>query len=55
VSIQNYLVSGLYPLSGILNTRKQHFGNWMFSSSGEGRETSILFGPFQKANLTGAE
>jgi hypothetical protein len=26
---QNYWLFGLCPLSGILKTKKQHFGNWI--------------------------
>jgi hypothetical protein len=52
VSIQNCLVSGLYLLSGILNTRKNNIlETGYFSSSGEGREPSALLGPLQRANL----
>jgi hypothetical protein len=33
----------LYPSSGIRNIKKQAFsGNWIFASSGEGRETPPL-------------
>jgi hypothetical protein len=42
--IQKYWVSGLCPLSGILNTRNiQKLA--LFLSLGEGRETPTLLGP----------
>jgi hypothetical protein len=38
--------------SGILNyLRTQRFGNWMFPSSGERRETPTVLGPLERANL----
>jgi hypothetical protein len=50
---QSYWVSGICPSSGILDIRKQKlFGNWMFPSSGEGRETPTLLGPLERANLS---
>jgi hypothetical protein len=33
------------------NKITQRFGNWMFSSSGEGWETHTLLGPLERANL----
>jgi hypothetical protein len=47
---ENYWIFGLYPSSGILKTRTQRFGNWMFPSLGEG-ETPTLLGTSEKANL----
>jgi hypothetical protein len=41
--IPELLVSGLRPLSAILNTRKLD----LFPSSDEGRETSTLFHPLE--------
>jgi hypothetical protein len=44
-NIQNNWVSGICSSSGIPNNQKtQHFGNRIFPSSGEGRETPTLFG-----------
>jgi hypothetical protein len=45
-------VSGLCPSSSILNNWKtQRFGNWIFPSSGEVRETPTLLGPLVKASV----
>jgi hypothetical protein len=60
---QKHWVSGLYPSSGILNSYKARFGNWVcfriqvrggrkldvFMSSGECRETPKLMG-LERAN-----
>jgi hypothetical protein len=48
---QNYLVSGLCPSSGILETRKHNVSELdLFPSSGEG-ETPTLLGPIERPNL----
>jgi hypothetical protein len=47
---KNHWVYGLSPTSGILNAKK----NWkmdLFPSSGERRETPIMLGPLERANL----
>jgi hypothetical protein len=43
-------VSGHRPSSGILNTRKHNV--LKTGSSVEGKETSTLYGPLERANLT---
>jgi hypothetical protein len=49
---QDHWVRGLCLSSGILNKYKaQRFGNWMFPSSGEGRERHTLLGPLERARL----
>jgi hypothetical protein len=49
---RNYWSSGLCPLSGILKTRKERFGNWVcFDPQVEGQMTPALLGPLEKATL----
>jgi hypothetical protein len=49
---QNCRVLGLCPLSGILETRKQCFGNWIcFRPQVREWETPTLLGPIETANF----
>jgi hypothetical protein len=48
---QNYWVFGLCSSSGIQETRKQRFGNWICFRPQVGRETPTLLGAIEKANL----
>jgi hypothetical protein len=48
---QNYWISGLCSLSGILNTRKYNVLETVFLSSGDGRKTLAQLGPLEGANL----
>jgi hypothetical protein len=48
---QNHWVSGLRPSPGILNTRKQSFGNYLVPPSGEVKETPALFDPLEESDL----
>jgi hypothetical protein len=51
--IQNYRVSGHCTLFGILNTRKHNISEIEpFPTSDEGKETSTLCGPLDRANLS---
>jgi hypothetical protein len=50
--IQKYWVLGLRPLSGILETRKQRFGNWIcFCLQVRGGGDTYSVGPLERANL----
>jgi hypothetical protein len=51
-STQNYWVLGLCPSSGILETRKQRFGNWICFRPEVKGETPTLLGPLERANLS---
>jgi hypothetical protein len=42
---QNYWVFGLRPSFGILETRKQHFGNWFCFRPEVRGETPTVLGP----------
>jgi hypothetical protein len=51
-NFQNYLVYGLCFLSGILNNYKTTFRTLdQFPSSGDWRETPVLLGPLERADL----
>jgi hypothetical protein len=51
---ENCWGSGICPSSGILSTRKYHFGNWIyFLSSGDGRKIPTLIGPLVSLPLNG--
>jgi hypothetical protein len=47
---QNYWAFGLCPLSAILKTRRQRFGNFICFSP-ELMETPIVLDPLERANL----
>jgi hypothetical protein len=50
---QNYWVSGLCPSSRIINVRKHNIPETGSVSvlQGEGRETPIMLGPIERANV----
>jgi hypothetical protein len=52
-NIQNYWASRLCPSSGILDTRKQRFGNWIYfcPQVKGGGETPTQLGPLERANI----
>jgi hypothetical protein len=47
----NYWVLGLCPLSAILKTRKQTFGNWICFLPQVMGETPTVLDPLERANL----
>jgi hypothetical protein len=50
-NIQNHWVTGLCPVSGILNTENTTFWKLDVSVSDEGKDTPTLFGPLERDNL----
>jgi hypothetical protein len=50
---QNYWVFGIFPSSGILETRKtQHFGNWICFHPQVRGKTPTHLRPLERANLS---